>query len=424
MANFSKIPASAKLHPKPFKAHVDDEKLEAMKTLLKLSPIGPAVFENTSKNQGESLVSGKDRKYGMRRDWLANAKDHWLGSFDWRKHEDHINSFPHFTVPVTGDDGITIDVHFMALFSENPEAVPIGFFHGWPGSFLEFLGIFGILKERYSPKDLPYHVIAPSLPGYTYSSGPPVDADYNVVQAGDLMHKLMVGLGFGSGYLAQGGDIGSIIGRHLAAKYDACRGMHLNAYFTGPPKDEEKAKQIDDFERKVMARGGAWRETGMAYAMEHSTRTGTIGLALSASPLALLAWIGEKFLEWTDDDPPLEQILESVTLYWLTDTFPRCIYPYRGMFEKDRPPPEYVSKPSGYSLFPKELVPVPRTWAAGTANIVSYGQHQKGGHFAAMEQPAELLADVEEWVPKAWNGKSEAQESGSAKGNGEWVPKM
>ncbi|KAK1062042.1 hypothetical protein LTR12_014501 [Friedmanniomyces endolithicus] len=424
MADYGKLPASAKIHPKPFEAHIDEEKLQAMKTLLKLSPIGPAVFENTSKDQGESLVTGKERKYGMRRDWLIDAKEHWLGKFDWRKHEDHINSFPHFTVPVTGDDGVTIEVHFMALFSENPDAVPIGFFHGWPGSFLEFLGIFGILKERYSPKDLPYHVLAPSLPGYTYSSGPPVDADYNVVKVGDLMHKLMVGIGFESGYLAQGGDIGSSIARHLAANYDACRGMHLNAYFTGPPKDEEKAKQMDDFERKVMARGGAWRETGMAYAMEHSTRTGTIGLALSSSPLALLAWIGEKFLEWTDDDPPLEQILESVTLYWLTETFPRCIYPYRGMFAGTRPPLVYVGKPSGYSLFPKELVPVPRSWAAATANIVSYAQHQKGGHFAALEQPAELLADVEEWVPKAWHGSAASEESDSAKGNAGAVAKM
>ncbi|KAK0910435.1 hypothetical protein LTR91_017110 [Friedmanniomyces endolithicus] len=406
MADYSKLPASAKLHPKPFKAHIDEEKLQAMKTLLKLSPIGPAVFENTSKDQGESLVTGKERRYGMRRDWLIDAKEHWLGSFDWRKHEDHINSFPQFTVPVTGDDGVTIEVHFMALFSENPDAVPIGFFHGWPGSFLEFLGIFGILKERYSPKDLPYHVIAPSLPGYTYSSGPPVDADYSVVKAADLVHKLMVGIGFGSGYLAQGGDIGSSIARHLAVNYDACRGMHLNAYFTGPPKDEEKAKQMDDFERK------------------HSTRTGTIGLALSSSPLALLAWIGEKFLEWTDDDPPLEKILGSVTLYWLTETFPRCIYPYRGMFAGPRPPLVYVGKPSGYSLFPKELVPVPRSWAAATANIVSYAQHQKGGHFAALEQPVELLADVEEWVPKAWHGSAASEETEAAKGSAGAASKM
>ncbi|KAK3110831.1 hypothetical protein LTR53_014483 [Teratosphaeriaceae sp. CCFEE 6253] len=405
MADYGKIPASATLEPKAFTAHIDDEKLEAMKTILKYSPIGPAVYENTAEDQGESVVAGRSRKYGMRRDWLVNAKDHWLNSFDWRKHEDRLNTFPQYTVPITDDQGVTIDVHFMALFSEKPDAIPIGFYHGWPGSFQEFLGIFTLLKDRYSPKDLPYHVIAPSLPGYTYSSGPPLDRDYRVSQAGDVMHKLMLGLGFDA-YLAQGGDIGSFIGRYLASKYDACKGMHLNAYMNGPPKDEAKAKQMDEFEASVIPRGQAWRETGMAYGQEHATRPGTIGLVLSSSPLALLAWIGEKFLEWTDDDPPLDQILESVTLYWLTDTFPRCIYPYRELVAKDRPPPSFVDKPSGYSLFPKELVPVPRTWAEGTANIVSYGQHKKGGHFAAMERPADLLADVEEWVPKAWKGGS------------------
>ncbi|KAK5681832.1 hypothetical protein LTS10_006365 [Elasticomyces elasticus] len=403
MADYGKIPSSAKLQPKPFKAHVDDEKLQAMKTLLKYSPIGPATFENTAEDQGESLVSGRNRKYGMRRDYLTNAKEVWLNEFDWRKHEDHINSFPQYTVPVTDDDGITIDVHFMALFSEKPDAIPIGFFHGWPGSFLEFLELFGILKDKYSPKDLPYHVIAPSLPGYAYSSGPPVDQNYSVNQMCDHMHKLMVGLGFESGYLAQGGDIGSFVGRYLAATYDACKGMHLNAYMVGPPDREDKMNDVDEYEKQVMQRGPAWRETGMAYGIEHATRPGTIGLVLSSSPLALLAWIGEKFLEWTDDDPPLDKILESITLYWLTETFPRCIYPYRVLMSGKRETP-YVSKPSGYSLFPKELVPVPKSWAAATANIVSYSQHKKGGHFAAMERPADLLADVEEWVPKAWKG--------------------
>ena len=135
MADYGKIPASAKLQPKPFKADVDDEKLQHMKDLLKLSPIGPAVFENTSKDQGANSLAPTNRRYGMRRDWLINAKDHWLSNFDWRKHEDHINSFPNFTVPVTDDDGVTIDVHFMALFSEKADAVPIAFYHGWPGRY-------------------------------------------------------------------------------------------------------------------------------------------------------------------------------------------------------------------------------------------------------------------------------------------------
>jgi microsomal epoxide hydrolase len=421
MADYSKIPNSARLDFKPFKAHVDDEKLQHMKDLLKLSPIGPAVFENTSKNQGETHVSRPDRVYGMRRDWLTAAKDEWLTKFDWRKHEEHFNSFPQYTVEITDDDGFKIDVHFMALFSEKADAIPIIFSHGWPGSFQEHLPIFDILKDRYSPKDLPYHVIAPSLVGYGYSSGPPVDADYTIDKCAQVMHKLMVGLGFDA-YLAQGGDLGSFISRYLASHYDECKGMHSNAYFVPPPQDEAKAKDVDELEAKGLQRGGEWRETGMAYGQEHGTRTATIGLALSASPLALLSWIGEKFLEWTDEDPSVDTILASVSLYWLTDTFPRCIYPYRGIMNRARAGPAYVSKPSGYSYFPKELVPTPRAWAAETANLVFHRQHSSGGHFAvsyvvhcwlnitdrvqALEKPNELLADVEEWASKAWKGDS------------------
>lgn len=384
MADYDKIPASAKLQPKPFKANVDDQKLQHMKELLKLSPIGVAVYENSSKNQGDNLMSTTERKHGMRRDWLSNAKDHWLSNFDWRKHEDHINSFPNFTVPIKDDDGITIDMHFMALFSEKSDAVPIVFTHGWPGSFLEFLKIFGLLKQRYSPRDLPFHVVAPSLPGYAYSSGPPVDADYSIEQASSVVNKLMIGLGFESGYLAQGGDLGSFVSRYQAANFDSCKSMHLNMCMVDP-EVSQKNTEVDEVEAKAVPRGEAFRKNGFAYALEHGTRTGTIGLALSASPLAMLSWIGEKFLEWTDEDPALDDILESVSLYWLTDTFPRCIYPYRALASGGRGPQKFVDKPSGFSFFPKELAPSPKSWVQATCNLVSYNQHASGGHFAVSD---------------------------------------
>lgn len=153
-------------------------------------------------------------------------------------------------------------------------------------------------------------------------------------------------------------------------------------------------------------------EYGSAYAREHGTRTATIGLVLSSSPLALLSWIGEKFLEWTDTDPSLPTILDSVTLYYLTDTFPRCIYPYRSSFGPARDPSRYKpessnfnagDKPMGYSWFPWELVPTPKSWTEKTtSNLVTYRAHEKGGHFAAMEGPEVLWEDVEEFVGKAW----------------------
>lgn len=320
-----------------------------MKELLLRSPIGPAVWENSSKDQGETTLSNPRRKQGMRRDWLAEAKEHWLNDFDWRQKEDYINSFPQFTVPVVDDEGAEINIHFMALFSEKPDAIPVVFYHGWPGSFLEFLKIFTILKERYSPKDLPYHVIAPSLVGYAYTSGPPVDTNYTTTRCAATMHKLMCGLGFDSGYLAQGGDLGSFIAKYQAFTYDECKSMHVNM-LTLPSMEGLEDKPVDRIEKIALARGEEFRSEGFAYAKEHGTRAGTIGLALSASPLAMLAWIGEKFLEWTDQDPPLDEILTSVSLYWLTDTYSRCIYPYRSFNTVG-----YIDKPCGFSFFPMEL---------------------------------------------------------------------
>lgn len=279
MADYSALPAGATLQPKPYKAHVPEDKLQLLKDLVKISPISAPTFENT--NAG--------RYYGMKREWLANAKEEWTTSFDWRKQEDRINSFPNFTVPIKDDQGIEIDVHFIALFSKKKDAVPIAFYHGWPGSILEFFGVLDLLKKKYpSPEDLPYHVIVPSLPGYAFSSGPPLHQDYSMEQAAMCMDKLMRGLGFNK-YLAQGGDLGSFVSRIQAAASDACVGMHLNMVAMGEPENKDELK-IEEAEAKAMPRGDEFRGHGAAYALEHGTRTATIGLALTASPIAMLSW--------------------------------------------------------------------------------------------------------------------------------------
>jgi len=142
----------------------------------------------------------------------------------------------------------------------------------------------------------------------------------------------------------------------------------------------------------------------MAYAITHATRPSTIGFVLASNPLSLLAWIGEKFLDWTDEDPSLDTILTAVTLYWVTETFPRSIYPYRqwasaGSSETAN---TYITKPFGYSWFPRELVAAPKSWAAPMGNLVFFKQHTKGGHFAALERPEVLLQDIEEFVAQVW----------------------
>lgn len=215
------------------------------------------------------------------------------------------------------------------------------------------------------------------------------------------MHKLLLSLGFGSsGYLVQGGDIGSLISRVIAATYDECKGMHLNFMFIR--YIESKSSPDDKYEapeQKGLDRMEQFKTKGSAYAMEHGTKPSTIGLVLGSSPIAQLAWIGEKFLAWSDPSttPSVDTILSDITLYWLTGCYPTSIYTYR----EDKVL-LHVDKPVGYSWFPFELAPVPKAWAERTGNLVHFKRHQKGGHFAALEVPETLWADVEEYVKIAW----------------------
>ena len=294
----------------------------------------------------------------------------------------------------------------MALFSKKKDAIPITLTHGWPGSFLEFLDIFEHFKQKYSEDNLPYHLIATSLVGYTFSSTPPLDRDWTNADSARIINKIMVGLGFGDGYIAQGGDVGSYVSRVLAVSYPGCKAMHLNFNNMYEPASKP---EIDDWDRKLIEKAQTFIKTGAAYAQEHGTRPATIGFTLASSPLALLAWIGEKFLEWTDQDPPLSKILDSVTLYWLTQTFPRAIYPYRQAFSRGperymqhQDPQYYCEKPMGYSSFPKEIYPSPRAWVETTGNLVWFKRQEKGGHFAAMECPEELSDAVEDFVRQVW----------------------
>jgi microsomal epoxide hydrolase len=161
--------------------------------------------------------------------------------------------------------------------------------------------------------------------------------------------------------------------------------------------------EITEAEKKGLTRAKEFETRGSAYAFTHATKPSTIGLVLSSSPLALLTWIGEKFRDWTDEDPPIDEILTSVSLYWLTDTFPTSIYAYRQRFTPTKGgshgSPEFtISKPLGYSWFPQELAPIPKSWVETTGNLVFHKSHESGGHFAALEKPEVLLNDFGEFV--------------------------
>jgi microsomal epoxide hydrolase len=398
------MPYSPPDSAKPFTLNVSDQDLSEWRQLLQLSKLAPETWEGRQ----------EDRRYGVTHKWLSEAKDYWLNKYDWRASEKHINSFSNYKMQIE-----KVDLHFIALFSEKKDAVPIVFMHGWPGSFIEFLPMLSLIREKYSAKDLPYHIIVPSLPGYTLSTVQSIEKEWTLEDTARVINQLMLNLGF-SKYLAQGGDVGSFEAQIMAKEYDACAGIHrklhartkfhnlttsssVNMMAFLPPPDENT--EMTTLEKEALGRAKQWRETGTAYSQEHGTRPSTIGSVLMSNPLAVLAWIGEKFLEWTDEDPSMDHILTNISLYWFTRCFPSCLYPYRQLNnQEERPKIENMNtdKPLGFSFFPYELVPGIKSIMEKNSNLVSYNRHERGGHFAALEQPKVLWEDVEEFVGKAW----------------------
>ncbi|KAF2680972.1 epoxide hydrolase 1 [Lentithecium fluviatile CBS 122367] len=237
-------PSSAK----PFTLSIPDTDLSEFRQLLQLSKLGRKTFENQQDKQS----------YGVTYEWLSEAKDHWLNTYSWREQEKHINSFPNYKMKI-GD----VDVHFVALFSEKKDAVPIIFMHGWPGSFIEFLPMCELIRKKYDAKDLSSHIIVPSVPGYTLSSGLPVDKDWTLQDSARVLDQLMQNLGF-SKYIAQGGDIGCFLAITMSLTYDSCTAIHLNM-MAGPRKPVDESN-LSALEKSAVQYAKKWVETGMAYA--------------------------------------------------------------------------------------------------------------------------------------------------------------
>ncbi|THW02293.1 alpha/beta-hydrolase [Aureobasidium pullulans] len=311
---------SANSNVTPFTVRISDDSLEQLKALLRITPIASQTYE--------SSLPDADRKFGIRHDWLLKAIKEWRDTFDWRKHEVYMNTFDHFHMNIDDKVG-NFHTHFVAMFSKKKDALPLMLLHGWPGSFLEFLPTLDKLRKRYLADDLPYHLIVPSLPGYAFSSPPPVDNEFGIEDVARVMNQLMLNLGFDNGYMVQGGDVGSKIARVMAVKHDTCKAIHINFCIMEYCPDDISNMDCSATEEEGLQRGREFLRTGSSYAVQHATKPSTIGFVLSSNPVALLAWIGEKYLAWTEEDPPMSLILESVSLYWLTQCAATCLWPYR-----------------------------------------------------------------------------------------------
>ncbi|KAK2749484.1 epoxide hydrolase [Colletotrichum kahawae] len=380
-----------------FNFHVTADQLARFQTSLSASNV--AVDDWYNRHQ--------TIQFGTTRPWLVEAKDEWL-NFDWRDKENHINQFPNFNISIDDTNIGPTNIHFIALFSQRKDALPLLFLHGWPGSVIEFLPVLDILTSKYTAETLPYHVIIPSLPHYGLSGGPS-DVELTLSDAARLMNELMRSLGFASGYVVQGGDIGSFIARILSATYPECKAFHINMLAPSSQDEILSNANITTTEIEHVQRMYDFSANGSSYILEHGLRPSTVGLVLASSPLSALSWIGEKLIEWPDHRYPLtlDTILTLVTFYWHTNSFSRNLYAYRPMAaaaveNKLFNMPTSKTKPFGYSVFPAENILMPEAWAKKAyPNLVYYKRNEKGGHFAALEQPELFLKNVEDFISLA-----------------------
>lgn len=343
-------------------------------------------------------VEGADPAY-MRR-----LMSHWTSGFDWRRHESELNELPQYRAEIDG-----LRVHFIHRRGRGPRPFPLVLTHGWPGSVLEMLEIIPRLTDpaRYGadPEDS-FDLVVPSLPGYGFSDPPPRPGLHPARIAALWLHLMRDGLGY-ERFGAQGGDWGATVATQLALLAPLhVAGIHLN-YLPGSYRPwVERPTDMSDAEREFLATCERWEEHEGAYGHLQSTRPLTAAYALHDSPVGLAAWIVEKLQAWSDCGGELDrrfsldEVLATVTLYWVTGTIGSSMRLY---LEASRhplalPPGERIDVPSGWALFPAETpANPPRQWVERGYAVERWREMPRGGHFAAWEEPELLAGEVREF---------------------------
>ena len=344
--------------------------------------------------------------YGVPLGYLQDLAGYWRREYDWRAAERRLNDWPQWTTVVDGQT-----VHLAHVRSPEPDATPLLMTHGWPGSIVEFTDVVGPLTDPRTygadPADA-FHLVLPSIPGFGLS-GPTTQPGWDHRRVAAALAEVMSRLGYQT-YGVQGGDWGSSIARELARLHpDRLTGMHLNmvigANQQSEPTEQELADLSPDDRRQTLAsweRTQWWQREGMGYNLQQASRPQTLAYALTDSPVGQLAWIAEKFFEWTDStDRPEDAVdrdllLTNVMLYWLTGTAGSSARLYYERAHSGRPgaPPERSGVPTGVADFPAEIYVPLRRRAEERENIVRWTRFEHGGHFAALEQPTALVEDV------------------------------
>jgi pimeloyl-ACP methyl ester carboxylesterase len=348
-----------------------------------------------------------DRSQGVQLATIQELARYWTADYDWRECEARLNALPQFTAEIDG-----VDIHFIHVKSPHAEAMPLIITHGWPGSVIELLGVVGPLTEPTAHggrAEDAFHLVLPSLPGYGFSAEP-TEVGWSVARIARAWAELMHRLGY-TRYVAQGGDVGAAVTDAMGRQAPAgLLGIHMNLLLAGlaggyPSPNPSEA------ERAALDAIATFNTSGRAYLIEQNTRPQTIGYALLDSPVALAAWmldhdtdsyykISHAFL---DKQPSghltRDAILDNISLYWLTGTGASAAREYwentqAAAHSAGQPRPE-VKLPVGFTTFPGEIWRTPRSWVDKSYPNVSYfHEADKGGHFAAWEEPEVFAAEI------------------------------
>ena len=351
----------------------------------------------------------KDRSQGVQLATITALARYWAGDYDWRKAESRLNAHPQFVTTIDG-----VDIHFIHVKSRHANAMPLIITHGWPGSVVEMLGVVDPLTNPTAhggSADDAFHVVIPSLPGYGFSSEP-TELGWNSERIARAWAVLMERLGY-TRYVAQGGDVGASVTDAMGRQAPkGLAGIHLNL-LAGALGIADKLPAKSEPERAAHAALATFKASGFGYFLEQSTRPQTIGYSLLDSPVGLAAWLLDhdtdsyyKISRAFVDNAPVgaltrDNVLDNLTVYWLTRTgasAARWYWEFGQVLAAAgasgaAPPP--VRVPVGFTTFPGEIWAAPRSWVETVyPGLAYFNQADRGGHFAAWEEPAIFTSEV------------------------------
>ena len=375
----------------PFEINFSDVEIQNVKTKVASFP-----WHEMPKDGGWS--------FGTNIDYMKKLADYWTKEYDWKSQEVRLNQFPNYKTKV--DD---LDIHFIIKKSSSPKAIPLILIHGWPGSIVEFLEIIDPLcePEKYgNDNEVCFDIIAPSIPGFAFSGKP--ENPIGPRRIASIFNKLMTEkLGYKK-YVAQGGDWGSAISTWLGFDHSKnCKGIHINMlparHIDGPQTEEEKSWDRQ-FSKDYVSQSG--------YFAIQSTKPQTLSYAMMDSPVGVAAWIIEKFYHWSDlEDRSIEltyqkdDLLTNIMIYILTKSFNTSSWIYYGRAKEGgrilSQDGRRVEVPTGCAVYPKEFLTwPPKSYVERLFNLVHWTEMNRGGHFAALEQPSSLINDIQDFCKK------------------------